>query len=577
MKKAIVIGITMILGLGFTALAGPLSGSWASSLVVDPAASSFTSLTSTLAVDYTVSGWTFGSSSSFTLTGFSSQSFTAGGSFGAFTLSSTMVFDPMAVTEKIYTAFWAAQDYPLIRLIIKRIPAATICPITYTTVTEPKFLTWKTEGSISIGGVELGVLFYIDQSHYQVKLTDYATRLTKLTSEVLSGDTYVCDTGINGSGWRFSVAGAIGDITATSYTYFNLTETDLSSLSTAYCPTVGKSGTLSIYADDCAPAFTEEYVLLEGISLGCATIDAGLSITCDGFNYVAFVVSDVAIGEWLELDFGLTFTTTAKATDFCLTATMPESDCLTIEFGLNDSADPDTTGSIDSINFYGIGFVYAWDAITFTSYTELSANSALFSTAGAYDYLNSNTTNSYLVPYLGRTNECTEDATYYRRVFEGRYRELKCVYTERYRLWEKFIIDIDGDACCGGALDLTISTWFGDHEELAWYAFYVYPKATAKTPTIEDWRLTWLLGDAEADGFVIADEFPEVDATKYEDAQGVVTSTGYRAGTQTTLFSWAKTEVDASVGVASNITLDLGFNVSAFGWESLEVGFTFEF
>ena len=59
MKKAIVIAITMMLGLGLTAFAGPLSGSWASSLVVDPAASSFTSLSSTLAVDYTVSGWTF--------------------------------------------------------------------------------------------------------------------------------------------------------------------------------------------------------------------------------------------------------------------------------------------------------------------------------------------------------------------------------------------------------------------------------------------------------------------------------------------------------------------------------------
>ncbi len=102
MKKAIVIAFTMMLGLGLTAFAGPLSGSWASDLVVDPAASSFTSLSSTLAVDYTVSGWTFGSSSSFTLSGFSSQSFTAGGSFGAFTLSSTMTFNPMFVTVKTY-------------------------------------------------------------------------------------------------------------------------------------------------------------------------------------------------------------------------------------------------------------------------------------------------------------------------------------------------------------------------------------------------------------------------------------------------------------------------------------------
>jgi len=65
------------------------------------------------------------------------------------------------------------------------------------------------------------------------------------------------------------------------------------------------------------------------------------------------------------------------------------------------------------------------------------------------------------------------------------------------------------------------------------------------------------------------------DTTKVYDR--VYFSSGYVDDTAATLFNWAKTEVDASVGVASNITLDLGFNVSAFGWESLEVGFTFDF
>ena len=51
MKKVFVIAITMILGLGLAAFAGPISGSWASSLELDPAASTFSSLSSTLAVD----------------------------------------------------------------------------------------------------------------------------------------------------------------------------------------------------------------------------------------------------------------------------------------------------------------------------------------------------------------------------------------------------------------------------------------------------------------------------------------------------------------------------------------------
>jgi len=566
MKKVFVIAITMILGLGLAAFAGPLSGSWATTLVVDPAASIFTSLTSTLAVDYTVSGWTFGSSSGFTLSGFSSQSFTAGGSVGAFTFSSTMAFDPMAVTEKIYTAFWLGKN--------TQTPSLTMCPITYTTKTEPRFLTWKTEGSISIGGVELGALFYIDQSNLDVTLTDYVVQPAAAVAAENLGTSYDCASYLNGAGWRFKVGGTIGDITATSYTYFNLTETDAS---TTYCPAVGKSGTLSIAATSCAPAFSEEYITLEGVSLGCATFDVGLSILCTGFSDVTFVANDVAIGSWLELDFGLVFTTTSKSTDFCLTVTAPASDCFTIEFGFNGSPNADATGVIDSLDFYGIGFTYNWNGISFTSYTELSAYSALFSSSSAWDYINGATTNSYLVPYAGNKTDCSHYYTVM-AVYESEpWYELKCVYTERYKLWEKFIVDIDADACCGGALDLTISTWFGDNETLAWYAYYVYPKATVTTPAIGD--VTWLLGEttAVADGFVIADEFPVVDATDYEDAEGVVTSTGYKAGAETTLFDWAKTEVDASIGVASNITLDLGFNVSAFGWESLEVGFTFIF
>jgi len=555
MKKVFVIAITMILGLGLAAFAGPLSGSWATTLVVDPAASSFTSLTSTLAVDYTVSGWTFGSSSGFTLSGFSSQSFTAGGSVGAFTFSSTMTFDPMAVTAKDYSAFWAAV------LVanpngLTQTPSTTICPITYTTTTEPKFLTWKTEGSISIGGVELGALFYIDQSNYDVTLTNYAT---KLALTPLSGTTYVCTSGYNGAGWRFKVGGTIGDITATSYTYFNLSETDAS---TTYCPAVGKSGTLSISAASCAPAFTEEYITLEGVSLGCATFDVGLSILCTGFSDVTFVANDVAIGGWLELDFGLVFTTTSKSTDFCLTVTAPESDCFTIEFGFNGSPNADATGVIDSLDFYGIGFTYSWNGISFTSYTELSASSALFSSSSAYDYIYGDTTNSYLIPYAGRDTACTETAAYL-TVSEGFY-ELKCVYTDRYKLWEKFIVDIDADACCGGALDLTISTWFGDNEVLDYVAYDVIVD-----PALTPGTMTYLYGTTGATA--------TTDLTTAAAYDTVTFKTGYAAGTETTLFDWAKTEVDASIGVASNITLDLGFNVSAFGWESLEVGFTFTF
>jgi hypothetical protein len=246
---------------------------------------------------------------------------------------------------------------------------------------------------------------------------------------------------------------------------------------------------------------------------------------------------------------------------------MPENDCFTIEFGFNDSANPTDSTSITSINFYGIGFIYAWDAITFTSYTELGVNSGLFSTAGAWSYVNSSTTNSYLIPYTGRSDACTATATYF-TVEDGWY-ELNCVYTERYKLWEKFMIEIDGDACCGGALDLTISTWFGDHEVLDYVAYDVI-----EAGDLAPGSMTHLLPATTTTTVPVATD--DLDAGDEELYDIVTFKTGYLAG-GTTLFNWAKFAVDASVGVASNITLELGFNVSAFGWESLDVGFLFEF
>ena len=53
---------------------------------------------------------------------------------------------------------------------------------------------------------------------------------------------------------------------------------------------------------------------------------------------------------------------------------------------------------------------------------------------------------------------------------------------------------------------------------------------------------------------------------------------GYKADTTVkTLFNWAETSADLSVGVGSNITLTLGFDISAYGWESLDFGFDFTF
>ncbi len=85
----------------------------------------------------------------------------------------------------------------------------------------------------------------------------------------------------------------------------------------------------------------------------------------------------------------------------------PDSDRFTIEFGFNDSANSIDSTAISPINFYGMGLSHARESVTFTSYTELVAKTAPFSTAGAWSYIynyNCNsTTDSYLIPYTSST------------------------------------------------------------------------------------------------------------------------------------------------------------------------------
>jgi len=535
----------MVMGLGALAFAGPLSGSWATTIKIDPGASDFNyffqTLNSALTVDYTISGWTFGAVASFDKAGFSAQSFSAAGVLGAFTFSSNMSFDPMAITVKTYD----------VSGITTQTPSTSICPLTWTATTyAPRFLKWDATGSVSIAGVDFEAYFLLDRSHYDVTLAGYLTNLSSTQT-----DAFTCTSYNNGSGWRFKVGGTFGDVSVTSYTYFNLSELDAK---TTYCPALGKRGVFSIVGADCDPSFYEEYLLLEGFGFGCASIDAALSIKCTGFNYAKFLVSDISIGGWLDLDFGINFGLTSKTVDLCMALDGFAVDCLTIELAIGNPV-YDTGYTIDSLYVHGVGFTYTWNGISFSSYTELDAYSALFSASTAWTYLNGDTQNTYMVPYVGKKSDCT---TYF--TLADAWYEAKCVATERFKLWEKFVVDIAADSCCGGLLDITVGTFFGDHEVLSWYGYGAYAAGSTSATTHE-------LYDKDGD---VTYAFA-ARTTTTRDA--VSTHVAYEAGTTTTLFDWAKTETDLSIGVGSNVTLTLGFDISAFGWEDLEFGFTFAF
>jgi len=565
MKKALVIALMFVLGLGMLAFAGPLTGSWSTTVRVDPGATDFDffflGLDSTLVADYTFGGWTFGSKTVFDKAGFASQSFSAAGVLGAFTFSSNMSFDPMAITVKTYDV----GD-----LTMTQTPS-TICPLVWTTTTSaPKFLKWDATGSVSIAGVSLEGYFLLDQSHYDVTLVDY---LTDLAGEQTSA--YTCTSYNNGAGWRFKIAGGFGDTTITSYTYFNMLEKDASAVTGVLCPVVGKAGVYYIQGGVCTPGFTEEYIALEGFSFGCVTLDVGLSILCTGFSDITFVLNDIGICGWLDLDFGIIFTTDSKTVDLCMSMVcdgVKNLDCVTVEMGFG-SPTYVTSYIIDKVYLHGVGFTYTFNGISFSSYTELDVYSSLFSTATAWTYVNGDTQNTYMVPYAGRSDACTTTATYF--TIADEWYEAKCVVAERFKLWEKFVIDVDSDACCGGLLDITVGTFFGDHQVLDYYGYATYLKAIAYAAGATPVSLVTLYGTLPA--LTDTTVYTAVTATTYAKAEGVKILSAYKAGATTTLFDWAKTEVDLSVGVGSNVTLTLGFDISAFGWEDLEFGFKFAF
>ena len=103
MKRALVLSLAIIFGLGVAAFGQTLSGTWTVDIKIDATQMNFATaldFSSTLTVNYAVGGWTFGSATTFIDTGWSDQVFTAVGSLGAYLFDSTLDLDPAGAFEK---------------------------------------------------------------------------------------------------------------------------------------------------------------------------------------------------------------------------------------------------------------------------------------------------------------------------------------------------------------------------------------------------------------------------------------------------------------------------------------------
>jgi hypothetical protein len=97
MKKALVLSLAVVLGLGVASFAQTLGGVWDTTITIDPVSPVSILISSELTVTYTVSGWTFESYSKLTEAGWTKQHFDVSGALGAFTLGSTLTFTPAPV------------------------------------------------------------------------------------------------------------------------------------------------------------------------------------------------------------------------------------------------------------------------------------------------------------------------------------------------------------------------------------------------------------------------------------------------------------------------------------------------
>ena len=346
LKKALVLTLVMVFGLGVMAwAAGPLSGTWDATFTLDPSETTFADyivLSSGLTVDYTIGGWVFGSVSGFSSDGWDAQSFSAAGALGAFTFTGTMNFLPYALVSSLDVTMYVDGSL----YVDSGIDPWTGAPITdyipvwlVGTLLGPEIdvptlnvygvafddLTLTAE--VSIAGVSFAAEFFMEHwagattvttepvYYYEVVGATAVPTVSYFTDTIpfATGTDYMVQSGSNtvttagstkvGAGWLFTVAGSFGDVTLTSFTLFNLAP-DLVAIDDGDVEVEGTSSGYVIDVEDQVVRFSHEFVVLEGLSLGCVELDAYLWISClNGYEALALSFTEIPVILGINTDF----------------------------------------------------------------------------------------------------------------------------------------------------------------------------------------------------------------------------------------------------------------------------------
>jgi hypothetical protein len=314
MKKALVLSL-LVLGLGLGVSAQTFSGDWTFDAAAHIASGSIDvdSLVTTLNIDYSVSGWTFGSSMLVDLDGLHSIQFGIDGSLGAFSLHSMAYFYAVP-------ASWADFE----NLV-----------------------------SVSIAGIDVYAVFMLEDLAYPQTPS------------------------LVGTGWAIGGHGVVGSVEVWAeatfnlalwgtlngpYVYYNYGFDYLYAWDVyQYCDGTYDYDGWNVQTSGCTAGFSALNVIVE-FPLGCLDFVTTVQFTCAGFGYVVFGLNDLDIGGgWFQLDdLDVKFTATSKTVSTDFTLTLGDAFCVTPKFDLLQ----DTLFSFTGIELRALLFSYTFGATT---------------------------------------------------------------------------------------------------------------------------------------------------------------------------------------------------------------------
>jgi len=351
LKKALVVAMVMVLGLGVLAFAGPLSGSWSSSITFDPDPTLIVkSFSSVVQVDYIAGGWTFGSTAIFNLDAFDNLYFSAEGVLGAFSFKSMLDFEPQT----------------------------------------PSFNSWINAGSVSIAGLNLYGVFMVD-------------------------NVGTADIPLIGTGMLLGGSGSAGDVTITAQAQFNMVDYAyyfwaygydwaISKFAYESCGTWYKPGfPFYVQTESCTLSWSGLDIYVD-IPFTCFTAMAYVSFSCtNGFEGFGAEIYDIDLGlGWVTLsEIDIDFTVTSKAVSTFFGLTLGDVLCFTPYLSL------DGIGTeIQGITLNALLLSYSFNGVTFKA-GEIFDNVWASSLGGAphtYGFTSSGT--------LSYTADCIYNSAY---------------------------------------------------------------------------------------------------------------------------------------------------------------------